>query len=362
MQLPEIEQMINAHPRAKIGFYPTPFHKLDNLSEKYGVNLYLKREDLAGPGSLSGSKIRVAEFVIGQALADGVDTIITQGAYLTNSGMQFAMACRKVGITPVLFLTRDEARHGELVDYRGNLLLDKLMDVETYYLKAPGSAYVNNVSDKIRVMQAMSEHKARLESRGHKVLIVPTGGALPCGFMGHVLTMKEIIEQSAALGITPDYLYHTTGTGTALPGMLAAKLLTDHPIVFRSISISHYSPDYWINEDIIADRVAAILEAFGGNIFSRDQILRHICVDNRFIGENYAAPTAESLHAIKELARFEGVFLGPVYSGKGFAGLLEHIRSGKIEKGSHVVFLHTGDTANLFEGHGVTGINEGTFD
>jgi len=65
-------------------------------------------------------------------------------------------------------------------------------------------------------------------------------------------------------------------------------------------------------------------------------------VGNRFIGENYAVPSPESTTAIKKLAKAEGVFLGPVYTGKGFAGLLEHIRSGKIAPGSNVAATENG--------------------
>ncbi|API73316.1 pyridoxal-phosphate dependent enzyme [Ralstonia solanacearum] len=355
MQLNELELLFSQLPRKRIGFYPTPFHKLENLSRTHGINLFMKREDMAGPGALSGSKMRVAELVIGQALKDGVDTIITQGAYLTNSGMQFATAALVAGLTPILFLTRDEDRHGKLEDYRGNLLLDKLMDVETHYLAAPGSAYVNRPDDKQRVLDAMNARKAELEAEGRKVLIVPTGGAYPSGFPAHVLTFKEMVEQARAVGVELDYIYHTTGTGTALPGMLAAKLLTGHPVEFRSISISHYQPDYWINESIIVERVKAIFRTFSLEPPSDQAILSEIEVDNRFIGENYAVPSAESAAAIKVLAKAEGVFLGPVYTGKGFAGLLEHIRSGKLAPGSNVAFLHTGDTANLFEVPGVVG-------
>ncbi|MGP3940021.1 hypothetical protein [Streptomyces sp. 6N106] len=85
-----------------------------NLSATHGVNFFLKREDMAGPGTLSGSKTRLAEFIIGQALGEGVTHVISQGVYLTNSGMQFATACRVAGLTPILYLTRDENRHGEL--------------------------------------------------------------------------------------------------------------------------------------------------------------------------------------------------------------------------------------------------------
>ncbi|MBN3857872.1 pyridoxal-phosphate dependent enzyme [Paraburkholderia sp. Ac-20340] len=355
MQPDDLEVLLDRLPRKRIGFYPTPFHKLENLSRVHGVNLFMKREDMAGPGALSGSKMRVAEMIIGQALDDGVDTIITQGAHLTNSGMQFATAALVAGLTPILFLTRDEQQHGELAEYRGNLLLDKLMDVETHYLSAPGSAYVNRPDDKQRVLAAMTARKGELEAQGRKVMIVPTGGAHPAGFAAHVRTFIEMVAQARLAGVELDYIYHTTGTGTALPGMLAAKLLTGHPVKFRSISISHYQPDFWINEAIIAERVTHIFQTFGIEPPSTQAILSEIEVDNRFIGDNYAVPSQESTAAIKELARAEGVFLGPVYTGKGFAGLLDHIRSGMLKPGSNIAFLHTGDTANLFEVSGVVG-------
>ncbi|BBG29182.1 1-aminocyclopropane-1-carboxylate deaminase [Zymobacter palmae] len=355
MQLDELEKTINQLPRKRIGFYPTPFHKLENLSRTYGINLFLKREDMAGPGAISGSKMRVAEFVIGQALEEGVDTLITQGAYLTNSGMQFSAAARVAGITPILYLTRDEQQHGTLNEYRGNLLLDRLMDVETHYLSAPSNAFKNVKEDKQHVLDAMHARKAELEAEGHNVLIVPTGGALTAGFVGHVMTFKEIIEQARQAGVEPDYIYHTTGTGTALPGMLAAKIMTGSKVKFRSISVSFYQPDFWINEAIIVERVKDILRTFNADIPDDQSILDEIEVDNRFIGENYATPSEESTAAIKEMAKAEGVFLGPVYTGKGFAGLLEHIRTGKVAPNSNVVFLHTGDTANLFEVPGAAG-------
>ncbi|WP_329453822.1 pyridoxal-phosphate dependent enzyme [Streptomyces sp. NBC_01497] len=71
--------------------------------------------------------------------------------------------------------------------------------------------------------------------------------------------------------------------------------------------------------------------------------------DQRSIGEEYAVASPESTEAIRELARAEGVFVGPVYTGKGLAGMLDHARSGRIPGDSNVAFLHTGDTGNLFE-------------
>jgi len=39
---------------------------------------------------------------------------------------------------------------------------------------------------------------------------------------------------------------------------------------------------------------------------------------------------------------------GEGHRAKG-GGLLDHVRSGKVEQGSNVAFVHTGDTVNLFE-------------
>ncbi|MGQ0837541.1 1-aminocyclopropane-1-carboxylate deaminase/D-cysteine desulfhydrase [Actinokineospora sp.] len=345
----ELDRLVAKLPRKRIGFYPTPFHRLDNLSATYGVDFFLKREDMAGPGTLSGSKTRLAEFILGQALADGVTHVISQGVYLTNSGMQFAAACRAAGLTPILYLTRDEARHGELTEYRGNLLLNKIMDVEVHYLPTRGGAYWDVAEEQQRVADAMSARKAELEARGHTVLVVPTGGAHPYGFVGHALTFTEMIEQAEASGVRLDYVYHTAGTGTALPGLIAAKLMTGSSVRFRSIAICGYQPGDWMNVDLIVDRVKDILTLLGAEVPADDAIRAEIDVDERFIGEDYAVPSPEGVAAIRELAVSDGVFLGPVYTAKGFAGLLDHVRTGRVEQASKVAFLHTGDTGNLFE-------------
>lgn len=349
MDLTELDTLVGKLPRKTVGFYPTPFHPLENLSRAYGVNVFLKREDMAGPGTISGSKTRLAEFILGQALADGVTHVITQGVYLTNSGLQFAAACRVAGLTPILYLTRDTTRQGEIGEYRGNLLLNKIMDVETHLLPTDGGSYWDAEEDQARIWGAMEARKAELESAGHKVLIVPTGGAHPAGFVAHALTFTEMLEQSEAAGAPLDFVYHTIGTGTALPGMLAAKLMTGHPVRLRSVAICTYDEGAWMSPSVIVERVKTVLTTLGADVPDDDMIRAEIDVDQRFIGEDYAVPSAESIAAIRELARLEGVFVGPVYTGKGFAGMLEHVRSGRVEPGSNVAFVHTGDTGNLFE-------------
>lgn len=76
---------------------------------------------MAGPSAISVSKMRLAEFILGRALEEGITHVITQGAHLTNSGLQFAAASLNAGITPILVLARNVPRHGELGEFRGEL-------------------------------------------------------------------------------------------------------------------------------------------------------------------------------------------------------------------------------------------------
>ncbi|QRP42630.1 1-aminocyclopropane-1-carboxylate deaminase/D-cysteine desulfhydrase [Amycolatopsis sp. FDAARGOS 1241] len=344
MDFTHFDTTIDKLPRRRVGFYPTPFHALPNLSAAYGINVFMKREDLAGPSAISGSKMRLAEFILGRAIEDGVTHVITQGAYLTNSGLQFAAACRSARITPILVLTRNVSRHGELGEFRGNYLLNKTMGVETHVVNVSGSP-----EEAARITDTIANRKAELEAQGHKVLVVGAGGAHPDGFIAHALTFREMLEQSDAAGADLDFVYHTIGTGTALPGMLAAKLSLGHPVKFRSISILKYNDEDWMNPGVIVERTKAVLATLGAPVPDDATIRAEIDVDQRFIGEDYAVASPESSAAICELARAEGVFVGPVYTGKGLAGLLDHARSGRIPAGSNVAFLHTGDTGNLFE-------------
>jgi 1-aminocyclopropane-1-carboxylate deaminase/D-cysteine desulfhydrase-like pyridoxal-dependent ACC family enzyme len=188
-----------------------------------------------------------------------------------------------------------------------------------------------------------------LEAQGHQVMIVGTGGAHPDGFVAHAQTFREMLQQSGDAGVELDFVYHTIGTGTALPGMLAAKLSLGHPAKLRSIAISTFDEDSWVNPGIIVERTKAVLETLGQPVPDDADIRAELDIDQRFIGEDYAVPSPESTAAIRELARAEGVFVGPVYTGKGLAGLLDHARTGRIPTGSDVAFIHTGDTGNLFE-------------
>jgi 1-aminocyclopropane-1-carboxylate deaminase/D-cysteine desulfhydrase-like pyridoxal-dependent ACC family enzyme len=67
-----------------------------------------------------------------------------------------------------------------------------------------------------------------------------------------------------------------------------------------------------------------------------------------YIGERYGVVTDGAREALRLVAGTEGIILDPVYSAKAMAGLIDHVRTGRIGRGESVVFVHTGGTPALF--------------
>ncbi|GAL68000.1 pyridoxal phosphate-dependent deaminase putative [Jejuia pallidilutea] len=62
----------------------------------------------------------------------------------------------------------------------------------------------------------------------------------------------------------------------------------------------------------------------------------------------YGVITQNEKMAIRQLAQSEGILLDPVYSGRAFYGMIDHLQNNKIEKNSNVLFWHTGGLPATF--------------
>ena len=115
-------------PRESLGFFPTPLIELKKLSKELnGPQIFMKRDDNTGL-ALGGNKTRKLEFIIGDAIAKGADTIITAGAAQSNHCRQTAAAAASLGLECHLVLG------GEAPDrLDGNLLLDKIFDCHIHW-------------------------------------------------------------------------------------------------------------------------------------------------------------------------------------------------------------------------------------
>ena len=66
-----------------------------------------------------------------------------------------------------------------------------------------------------------------------------------------------------------------------------------------------------MSPSVIVSRVKLIMKQLGVDPPPNHRIRAEIDIDQRFIDEDYAVPTAESIAAIRKLAQAEGVYVGP---------------------------------------------------
>ncbi len=334
----EVKAMLAQKPKVFLGFFPTPFYKLDRLSGELGINLYIKRDDFTGQSLFGGNKIRKLEYLIGDAKKQGAEYVFTYGATQSNHAMQTVEACRKAGLKPVLYLTAivepDEN------DIKANLLLDKIMDAEVHIVNIEAGETEGDAEK--RSFQLGKEHIKRLETEGHKCYDIPMGGASLIGTAGFVGGYIEMQEQLNALGIHADYLFHATGTGGTMAGLVGGKKLIGSDTSIISVDVFYHDENYIPSRTDLGNDA---LEWLGAERILTEEDFRN---DLAYYLPGYEKPSEGGTEAIKMMAAKEAIFLDPVYSGKAFAGLLDYVRCGRVPQGSNVVFWHTGGATALF--------------
>ena len=339
-RIDEVLPRFDKLPRASLGFFPTPLQRLDRLSDRLGVSLYIKRDDFTGMSLFGGNKVRKLEFLLGEAKKNGCEYAVTYGATQSNHAMETATACRRLGMKPILYLTAVVPPDDR--DVRANLLLDRMLDAEIHIVPIEPGETEAEAEARSFVMGAA--RAAELTLGGRPCIDIPMGGAAPIGSVGFALGYVELAQQLGALGVTADYLFHSTGTGGTLAGLAAGrKLLYDGT---RIVSISASPKDPVAYPRRVAELGNAVLRMLDSTLSIDPEL--DLCVDTSYYLPGYEQPNAAASEAIRLLAREEGLFLDPVYTGKAFAGMLDYIRTGRVAQGDTVVFWHTGGATALF--------------
>ena len=309
-------------PRVSLGLFPTPFYKLEAISARYGRNIWIKRDDLCGV-ALGGNKVRKLEFLLAQAQADGCDTVFTTGGAQSNHAMLTAACCAKLGMKAVLFL-----KERGVTEEKGNLLLDRLLGAEVRFV---------DTDDYGEVYAQMDRLAAQLRAEGHVPYAIPLGGSTALGVLGYVAGMEEAYGQGTAMGISFDHTVCVCGSGGTTAGVVLGTHLYSPGTRVLAVAVDDQPFD-----QIVADLVQgalALLERTGEAV-PPPEIRSHV-------GEGYGIPGPEVTAAVEELARLEGIFLDPVYTGKAFAEVLSLLREGKFP-GERILFLHSGGAGGLF--------------
>ncbi len=318
-------------PRVRLTQAPTPLHPLPNLSRLLGgPDLYIKRDDNTGLAT-GGNKTRKLEFLIGDALAQGATHVVTQGATQSNHVRQTIAAANRHGLATTVLL--EERVSGADPEYyaNGNVLLDLILGarIET----RPAGLDMN------RELVAVGD---RLAAAGERPYLIPGGGSNAVGALGYVVAAQEIVSQVNELALPLAHIVHATGSTGTQAGLVVGLQGGNAPIPVLGISVRAERVRQEENVRKLARETWALLGV-------RGEFPDAAVVANAdYVGAGYGIPTSGMIEAVELLARHEGILLDPVYTGKGFAGLIDLVRKGIFGKGENVLFVHTGGQAGLF--------------
>src|SRR5712692_1458874 len=175
-----MESVTNPPARIELTLAPTPIMKLERLSRRLCVELYMKRDDLTGMLE-SGNKIRKLEFLVGDALAQGADILLTVGTLQSNCCRAVSAVAARLGLRAVVAVKGKRP-----AAYDGNLLLNRMLGAEVRYL-------TDEEFKRYPVaLEAIAEDVRR---RGGKPYIIPESGSNEIGALGYLECAVELAEQ-----------------------------------------------------------------------------------------------------------------------------------------------------------------------
>ncbi len=319
------------NPSVPLAFLPTPLQPLNRLSKDLGGPLiYIKRDDCTGLAG-GGNKTRKLEFLIADALDQGADCVITAGGLQSNHVRQTAAAAARYGLKCHLVLVRNVDWNDPGYQTSGNIVLDHLLGAEISIHSAG--------ADRDKIMENLAEN---LRQDGQTPYVIPVGGSNAVGALGYASATMEILDQCRELNLSPSALYHATSSGGTQAGLIAGTIAAKRPFPIIGIKVDGKAGPV---TEAIKNIVPHALEKLGR--FEQWEPEQDLTVITGYGGENYGIPTPSAIEALELIARTEGILLDPVYSGKGFAGLIDHIRQGKYSQDETVIFLHTGGAQAL---------------
>ncbi|MDQ1507601.1 MAG: D-cysteine desulfhydrase [Actinomycetota bacterium] len=389
-------------PRTRLATLPTPLLPAPRLSQAVGVEVWIKRDDMTGLG-LGGNKARKLEFLCGEALARGADTLVTGGGSGSNHVQLTAAAAARLGLgcVAVCYGTdpapaepatagpgagpssgsavpgasgRGAGRSSGSATPALGLRLTRRFGADVIFTGSP---------DRTSVDARLEEVAAKLAAEGRVPYVIPRGGASAVGAVGYALAAAELSDQLAEAGLAAVTLVVATGSCGTQAGLVAGVgLIADArpapagaepntgtgpvPSVWAGIvpkkrhdSCPDPDPDpdqgrrgSGSSFEVVGvpvsrppeecvERIAGLATGCAARLGS-DRVFTEADVRllGGYLGPGYGKASPEGDEAAVLAARTEGLVLDPVFTAKAMAALVAEARAGRLT--GPVVFLQTG--------------------
>jgi len=322
---------VNTRPRARILDTPTPLIRLERLSDALDIDLWMKRDDLAGP-SFGGNKARQLEYYFGAAQEEDADTILITGAVQSNFVRLAAATAARFGMKVVLQLEERVATSDQLYRQSGNVLLNRILGAEIM-------SYPEG-EDEAGADAALYAKAEELRAAGRQPYVIPLGiNSPPIGALGYVQGATEITEQSSQ---PFDKVVVASGSAATHLGLTAGMKIFSPATEVIGACVRRSQPQQQA-------RLAHLGQAFNALVGCPDFLAeKDFHLWDGALAPGYGRFSPPAREAMILMARLEGHVLDPVYTAKSFAAVPALVRTGRISKGSRVVFVHTGGLGAFF--------------
>ena len=325
---------VGRYPRVRLAHAPTPLERAPALGSALGVELWVKRDDCTGL-ALGGNKARQLEFHLGEAQVRGADTVLVTGAVQSNLVRLAAAGARRLGMDVHIQLEERVADGGDLYRASGNLLLDRLLGATLHSFPVG--------EDEEAADAALGRLARTLAEKGRRPYVIHSApGHPPLGGLGYVVAAEEVAEQAGALGIGFDAVVCASGSALTHGGTLVGLRAVGETMPVYGICVRREAGLQGARVAQLGAQLAEMIER--RPLFDAGEVE----VSDTVLGPGYGRLNEAVREAMALAARLEGLLLDPVYTGKAMAGLVAHVRSGRIAAGSRVLFLHTGGVPAVF--------------
>ena len=313
--------------RQPLAHLPTPLEAMPRLGAALGgPGLWVKRDDQTGLAT-GGNKTRKLEYLVADALETKADVLLTVGAAQSNHCRQTAAAAARAGLDCVLVLGGEAPPSKR---WTGNLLLDDLLGAQIRWA-GDGDP-----------LDALTHAAQTEQDAGRRPYVIPYGGSNAIGAAAYALAFQELWEQMVAQKLWFDRVIFASSSGGTQAGLVVGAKACGYTGQVLGISVDKTSGH-------LGETVAGLLAPTAMRLdLDLEWDRGDIRIDDRFRGGGYAVLTGAEREAIQLTARYEGLLLDPVYTGKALAGLIGLIRQGEIAPDEKILFWHTGGMPALF--------------
>jgi 1-aminocyclopropane-1-carboxylate deaminase/D-cysteine desulfhydrase-like pyridoxal-dependent ACC family enzyme len=142
--------------------------------------------------------------------------------------------------------------------------------------------------------------------------------------------------------LEPDWIIFGTSSGGTHAGLVLGQRLFGCKGKVLGISIDE-------SEEWLKSHISALASDSSEKLGERIEFTKaDVSANADYCKAGYGVLTDAEREAVKLFAKYEGLLLDPVYTGRAAAGMIDLIRKGFFKKGETVLFWHTGGGPALF--------------